>query len=106
MNLIDLDWLRTATGAVLHHATIPGIGEDPDGDVVEELWDQVGPVKLDCGQTAKFVWIPGMFSRMGCRRCSRCCRVNGLPPGIGSPKNDPECRRILMLPYSSRGGVS
>ena len=49
-----------------------------------------------CGLQTMF-WIPGIFSRMGAPRCKRCCRATGLPQGKGSPKNDPECRKLLGL---------
>jgi hypothetical protein len=97
MDIIDYDWLETQSGGRLHHAAIsvPGKYED----VVEALWDGYGDdVRLDCGRIAKRVWIPGPFTRMGMVRCGRCCAANGLPRGIGSPKNDNECRRILGLP--------
>lgn len=97
MSLIDYDWLETYTGKVLHHATIDI--PDEEDDIVEALWGGYGDnVRLDCGRIAKRVWIPGMFTRMSARRCVRCCRVNGFPAGNGSPKNDPECRRVLGLP--------
>ena len=41
--------------------------------------------------------IPGIFSRMGVERCTECCQRSGLPEGIGSPKNDVECRKRLGL---------
>lgn len=41
--------------------------------------------------------IPGVVSRMGAERCTECCQLSGLPEGIGSPKNDVECRKRLGL---------
>lgn len=96
LTLVDCDWLETQAGSMLHHARFPLIPDDED--IVELLWDEMGSdVRLDCGRTAKRVWIPGPFTRMSARRCSQCCRKNGLPPGVGSPKNDKECRRILGM---------
>lgn len=54
-------------------------------------------VTFACGWTVPEAFIPGIFSRMGLKRCSRCCDKFGYPRGVGSPKNDPECRRILGI---------
>lgn len=32
--------------------------------------------------------MPGIFSRMGARRCKNCCRILGVPQGDGAPYND------------------
>lgn len=39
-----------------------------------------------CGKRGEF-YMPGMFSRMGERRCAQCCRVAGIPWGYGAPFN-------------------
>ena len=95
--IIDFDWLYVAPNwDLLHHATIAGL--DPEEDVVEQLWDGLGSnVTLDCGAVAERAEIPGIFSRMSTPRCASCCEINGLPEGIGSPKNDMECRAILRM---------
>jgi hypothetical protein len=95
VNLVDYDWLETQSGGRLHHATL----EEPEGeDIVELLWGDLGKdVTLDCGRTANTVWIPGPFTRMSMVRCRVCCTRNGLPWGIGSPKNDDGCRKALGL---------
>lgn len=99
--IIDRDWLLTETGEVLHHATIHGLDPD-DRFIVEQLWTDLGRnIRLDCGRVAKSVYIPGMFTRMVARRCVRCCRANGYPDGIGSPKNDPGLRALLGLSQPS-----
>jgi hypothetical protein len=40
-----------------------------------------------CGRTSR-LGMPGLFSRMGEKRCIRCCRLVGIPPGKGAPFND------------------
>ena len=82
--LVEWDWVQTHTGLILHH--------------VKSL---VNPMKFDedrrgfgtttCGVSARLN-VPGIFSRMDADRCKRCCRTLGLPPGVGSPKNDEELR--------------
>lgn len=92
--IADYDWLITTHGRVLHHATLTA-------EQYEECEEWGGlydvPLRLDCGRTVTTVLIPGIFTRLGAQRCVRCCKVAGLPPGKGSPKNDDECRRILGL---------
>lgn len=95
LTLNDLDWVQTRTGNVLHRMS--SYGEAGDEDV--DWWF---PVLLDCGRTVAYATVPGMFTRMGAKRCDRCCAANDLPRGIGSPKNDAECRKILGLPTSTR----
>ncbi len=44
-----------------------------------------------CG--TRSVWIaPGIFSRMGMPRCSRCCRALGISDGNGCPLNEEALR--------------
>lgn len=89
-SLNDLDWVVTRTGDVLHRMS--GYGEADDEEVA--WWF---PVELDCGRIVQYATIPGPFTRMGAKRCDRCCDHNGFPRGIGSPKNDPGCRAILGI---------
>lgn len=92
--IADYDWLITTHGRVLHHATLT-----PQQHEECEEWGGLYdvPLTLDCGRAVTTVLIPGLFTRMGAQRCVGCCRKTGLPPGKGSPKNDPECRRILGM---------
>jgi hypothetical protein len=39
-----------------------------------------------CGRRGSLA-IPGIFSRMGLKRCPQCCRAMGIPQGNGSPYN-------------------
>jgi hypothetical protein len=89
-----VDWFVTKTWRLLHAVTV---FTDEQREYIAENWCVKGPVKLACGRTAGWLHIPGMFTRMGAQRCIGCCKAMGLPPGKGSPKNDPECRRILGL---------
>lgn len=73
---------------LLHAPGNPADWDDWDGDPV----DSTALCGVGFRQT-----IPGLFSRMGARRCPDCCDRLGYPHGVGSPKNDPECRRILGM---------
>lgn len=94
MSLNDLDWVETPTGERLHRAIL-----SPLEDAILNDNGQLGGggITLACGRTVEAVYIPGVGSRMGSRRCGTCCVRSGLPLGTGSPKNDPACRRILGL---------
>lgn len=89
------DWYVTGTGGRLHWAE-PAVLEEHAAGIAMD-WAVCEPVRLACGRTAGWLGIPGVFSRMSVMRCTGCCRVTGLPEGKGSPKNDPECRKILGL---------
>jgi hypothetical protein len=39
-----------------------------------------------CGRRRRFT-MPGIFSRMGLKRCGECCRLLGIPSGDGAPFN-------------------
>lgn len=83
------DWLHTGRHLVLHG---PIRFDFPAGE-----WHAENVV-FACGYTVDEASIPGFEPRMAKRRCSRCCDRLGFPRGVGSPKNDDECRRILELP--------
>lgn len=101
--LADLDWVVTGfdddpIGDTLHHITLTGEQAhdlDDHGSLGVEY--PIGPLLLDCGLLVGQVFIPGAFTRMGAPRCPDCCKITDMPPGQGSPKNDPECRKILEL---------
>ena len=54
-------------------------------------------VTTACERHTDRAFIPGIGARLAMPRCARCCAATDLPQGIGSPKNDLECRRILGL---------
>ena len=84
LNLAEWDWLITENGEVLHapHIWLP----EDDYPCTEGT--------TACGYQGK-LHIPGMFTRMGAKRCKRCCTKLGYPTGIGSPKNDISCREFV-----------
>lgn len=84
--LMECDWLTTPDGRLLHYAE----GFD------EEVWEREGVWigQAACGVRGRFI-IPGIFTRMGEKRCDRCCDRLGYPRGKGSPKNDAACHARL-----------
>lgn len=90
--LAEHDWMYGQPRyATLHHVPRP-----PDVDD-DWLWD-VLDLPTTCGLILRGAGIPGVFSRMSTKRCSRCCDLKGYPRGIGSPKNDDACRTLMGLP--------
>jgi hypothetical protein len=92
--IIRLDWLVSRSWNRLHHADL---SPQDAADLIDE-GGLDGPVRLSCGQTAAWVSIPGVFTRMGAERCTGCCRALGYAAGKGSPKNDDAIRPLLGLP--------
>lgn len=95
--LTRVDWVVSRSWNRLHYVELT----DEQCVELEDEGLLTGPVRLACGRTAASISIPGLFTRMGGTRCVRCCRVTGLPTGIGSPKNSPECRALLGLPVAT-----
>ncbi len=85
--LAELDWVVAPTGrGVLHHIA----ESEPD----EDEW-RFDNVVTSCDRKMTAAYIPGLFTRMGAKRCDRCCDRVGYPRGIGSPKNDDACRPLM-----------
>lgn len=40
-----------------------------------------------CGRKGNWQ-MPGIFSRMGLKRCPNCCKLLAIPPGDGAPFNE------------------
>jgi len=83
----ERDWWITRSGNYLHSAQVDYYSFSKYGNVG-------GRGITACGRRTE-LWIPGIFSRMGLLRCSRCCRILGYPEGRGSPKNDERCRLLV-----------
>jgi len=94
--IVNLDWVTTRSSNRLHHATLT----DQQAAVMYDDRSLTGPIKLACGRTVDYVTIPDVFTRIGAQRCHGCCNNLGYPPGKGSPKNNPTCRRLLGLETS------
>jgi len=82
--IAEWDWVHLGTGLVLH--AVGTVTNDADAD-----W--YGDGRTLCGRAGR-MWIPGFVSRMGDRRCRRCCTLAGMPQGKQSPKNVEALRPI------------
>jgi len=82
VELFEWDWGMSPAGKVLHSVGLDNA--DP------ELWGAWPGVSV-CGVRSEWM-VPGIFSRLGASRCSRCCRALNIAAGIGSPKNDEALR--------------
>jgi hypothetical protein len=83
-------WLCCGKWRRLHaiHA-IHGVADS--SEAMREAIDDNEPIRARaaCGLRRGW-WMPGLFSRLGCRRCTACCTVLGIPPGHGTPANEPK----------------
>jgi hypothetical protein len=50
------------------------------------------PARAVCGLRRRWR-MPGLFSRLGRRRCVACCRALVFPPGCGTPANEQDIRK-------------
>lgn len=50
------------------------------------------PARAACGLRRGW-WMPGLFTRLGRRRCTPCCHALGIPPGYGTPANENDRNR-------------
>lgn len=73
------EWLVLPSWNVLHR--ICEIAPDAIGDGLPN-----GEGRALCGATGHFS-VPGVFSRMGLRRCAHCCDRLGIPRGDGNTLN-------------------
>jgi hypothetical protein len=96
IRIAKFDWLVTRRNRVLHAVRDSEWTEAHRADMAAD-WVVTTPVRLACGQLARSVMIPGMFSRMGLPRCRECCRALGYAEGPGSPKNASGLRKRLGL---------
>lgn len=59
--------------------------------VSEITWDDADMIRgrgvTLCGRHG-YLYMPGVVSRLGLRRCAHCCRILGVPRGDGALYND------------------
>lgn len=79
-------WLVCGKGRRLH--AVPGAAASPEQmrDALDEA--RPLPARAACRMYRRRWWMPGLFSRLGSRRCTPCCHALGIPPGYGTPAND------------------
>lgn len=57
-------------------------------DAMDTAMDDNTPVPARSACGLRRGWsMPGLFSRLGLRRCTPCCTALGIPPGPGTPAN-------------------
>jgi hypothetical protein len=86
-------WLVTSTWDVLHYVAEVADWDDAFFKRLNGQCDGTRPWKSACGIAAHFE-PPGIFSRMDCPRCQRCCKAVGITQGNGCPINDETCKEI------------
>jgi hypothetical protein len=77
-------WLVNRRWRVLHRIAEIEWGSLDGGDEPEDMIRGKGVTV--CGLRGEY-WMPGIFSRMGLPRCSKCCKRLGIPSGDGAPFN-------------------
>lgn len=73
------EWLCLESWRVLHR-----ISAITPADIDDGLPNGQG--RALCGASGHFI-VPGFMSRMGLPRCAHCCRLLGIPRGIGNTLN-------------------
>jgi len=78
-------WLVSGKQRRLH--AVPG--QDITAQQIRTATDDNLPIarRAACGMRRGW-WLPGLYSRLGRRRCVPCCRALGIPPGYGTPANE------------------
>lgn len=83
-------WLCCGKWRVLHAIPAAAISPEQMRDAID--YDQPPRVRAACGLNRRW-WMPGIFSRLGRRRCTACCRALGIPPGNGTPCNESDLKK-------------
>lgn len=80
-------WLVSGKWRRLH--ALPESAVDrTDEDAMDRLCYPPGvPGRAACGMRRGWQ-MPGLFSRLGRRRCTPCCEALGIEPGYGTPANE------------------
>ncbi|MEU3683734.1 hypothetical protein AB0E99_22740 [Streptomyces sp. NPDC030592] len=83
-------WLVSGKWRRLH--AIPG--QAITRQQIRDSIDENRPLlaRAACGMRRRW-WLPGLFSRLGRRRCTPCCTALGIPPGYGTPANEADLNR-------------
>lgn len=75
-------WVQVGSGVMLHR--VRKIIVSPKA---WREWPTSDGVTV-CGKD-DVVSMPGFMSRLAAKRCPKCCKLLGIPNGIGAPYNDP-----------------
>jgi hypothetical protein len=78
-------WLGSGKERRLHAIPGPAVSREQMRDGIDE--DLPVRARAACGMRRSW-WMPGLFSRLGRRRCTPCCHALGIPAGYGTPANE------------------
>lgn len=78
-------WLVSGKERRLHAIPSPALTPERMRNSIDEA--RPIPARAACGLRRKW-WMPGMFSRLGRRRCTPCSLALGIPAGRGTPVNE------------------
>ncbi|MHB9862159.1 hypothetical protein [Streptomyces sp. YIM S03343] len=83
-------WLVCGKWRRLHAIPGPLISPEQMRDSIDDV--QPVPARAACGIRRRW-WMPGLFSRLGRRRCTPCCHALSIPTGYGTPANEQDRKR-------------
>jgi hypothetical protein len=75
-------WVQVGAGAMLHRVKWINVSRR----AWKEWPTAMGSTVCD---KADVVSMPGFVSRLSAKRCPKCCKLLGIPNGVGAPYNDP-----------------
>ncbi|MFF4090368.1 hypothetical protein ACFYY9_26330 [Streptomyces nigra] len=78
-------WLVCGKWRRLHAIHSAAITADQMRNAIDD--NRPIPERAACGLRRRW-WMPGVFSRLGRRRCTPCCHALGIQPGYGTPANE------------------
>ncbi|WP_406168931.1 hypothetical protein [Streptomyces sp. NBC_00996] len=83
-------WLVCGKERRLHAVAGQRISPGQMRDAIDEA--RLIPARAVCGLRRRW-WMPGLFSRLGRRRCVPCCRALVIEPGYGTPANENDLKQ-------------
>ncbi len=78
-------WLVSGKERRLHAIPGPRITPEQMRDAIDDV--RLLAARAACGIHRRW-WMPGLFSRLGRRRCTPCCHTLAIPTGYGTPANE------------------
>lgn len=82
-------WLVSGKERRLHAVRGHELTAERMRDAIDDV--RLIPARAVCGLRRRW-WMPGLFSRLGRRRCVPCCRALVFPTGYGTPANEEDLK--------------
>ena len=79
-------WLVSGKWRRLHGIPAAAITPEEMRNAIDD--GRLLPARAACGMRRRSWAMPGLFSRLGRRRCTPCCHALGIDPGYGTPANE------------------